>query len=223
MRFVGSLLNAAFRIADLEPSHPCYPPDMKDADIAHELEKTGLCIAPHFLSVEQLNYLRQDLALLRSTEGAFQSAGVGKGTDAQVRTNVRLNEYAWLERETATLAQSKLWTMIDDLKQAFNRTLFLGLQDFEGQYTVYPRGGFYQRHLDTFAKDQKREVSLILYLNEDWKPADGGALRVYQKDQFIDIAPVGGTLVCFLSRELEHEVLPSHSERLSFTGWFRTS
>ena len=37
----------------------------------------------------------------------------------------------------------------------------------------------------------------------------------------LDIFPVGGTLVAFLSARYWHEVLPATRERLSLTGWFK--
>ncbi len=118
-----------------------------------------------------------------------------------------------------------LWRRFDLLKAAFNRTLFLGLTDFEGHYAAYPEGGFYERHKDGFRRDSARVVSFVLYLNRDWKPADGGRLRVYTKGQsggesHVDVDPIGGTMVCFLSGESEHEVLLNHRPRFSLTGWF---
>ena len=35
------------------------------------------------------------------------------------------------------------------------------------------------------------------------------------------IDPRGGTLACFLSETVPHEVLTSHRERYSLTAWFR--
>lgn len=152
--------------------------------------------------------------------GSFTRAGTGQ--DAGVQNAIRRDEIHWIERENSSpMAQKKIWEKIDSLRQAFNRTLFLGLGEFEGHYASYPVGGFYQRHLDCFHEDDSRTVSLIIYLNKDWQPADGGQLRIYGKDSSHDIDPKGGTLVCFLSRESEHEVLESHAERNSFSGWFR--
>jgi SM-20-related protein len=37
----------------------------------------------------------------------------------------------------------------------------------------------------------------------------------------LDIEPLGGRLVCFLTAGREHEVLPAGRERLSISGWFR--
>ena len=63
-------------------------------------------------------------------------------------------------------------------------------------------------------------LSLVSYLNTDWTPAEGGALRLHMTDGAIDVLPQEHTTVCFLS-EIEHEVLPAVRERLSIAAWFR--
>jgi SM-20-related protein len=200
---------------------------MKSKEIAEQLAETGLCICPDFLSPRFLNLMAEDLERNRR-DGKFKNAGVGKGTSREVQATIRSDETLWLERDEQNFVQRKLWRKIDLLKAAFNRSLFLGLKDFEGHYAVYPEGGFYQRHRDVFKNDSARVVSIIIYLNREWQPTHGGQLRIYNadphgKDSHIDINPVGGTMVCFLSRESEHEVMPSFHERLSFSGWFKRS
>lgn len=60
---------------------------------------------------------------------------------------------------------------------------------------------------------------------------DGGALRLYSDTdpedvegctakEVEDIAPVGGRLVVFKSREILHTVLPAMRQRLAMTAWF---
>jgi SM-20-related protein len=187
--------------------------------VAEQLGSKGLCICPGFLSPINLMKTADDLDEARST-GKFREAQVGRGDATK---GIRSDETCWLDRGTQNLAQAKLWKKIDLLKQAFNRGLFLGLTDFQGHYASYPEGGSYQRHRDCHRSDSNRVVSLIIYLNRDWVSADGGRLRVYADESFQDVDPVGGTLVCFMSRESEHEVLISHKRRASFTGWFLTS
>jgi 2-oxoglutarate-Fe(II)-dependent oxygenase superfamily protein len=47
-------------------------------------------------------------------------------------------------------------------------------------------------------------------------------LRIHETDdRAVDIEPVGGRLVCFLTPGRVHEVLPARRERLSISGWFR--
>lgn len=188
--------------------------------IAAQLERTGLCVRPGFLASQPLHELSEDLDS-HWREGDFERAGTGKGKGKGVRELVRRDRTFWLDRHVANPVQSKLWESLDLLQRTLNRSLFMGLADFEGHYAVYPEGGFYKRHLDCFLQDDARMVSLILYLNRDWKPEDGGLLRIYRGSSHVDVEPKGGTLVLFLSRETEHEVLLSHSPRYSFTGWFK--
>lgn len=111
---------------------------------------------------------------------------------------------------------------MDGLRQAINQGLFLGLEDFECHFALYPPGAFYKRHLDRFRDDDRRMVSAVLYLNEGWQPEDGGQLRMFlDGDREHDVQPRAGTLVVFLSGDVPHEVLPAGRERLSLTGWFR--
>lgn len=210
---------------------------MTPTEIAEQLALTGLCVCPNFLDVEGLRSTFEDFNRVHAA-AQFHRAGVGRprklsGSRLDVMNSIRRDETFWLNPSNCTTAQKVLLERCDDLKVALNRTLYLGLSEFEGHYAAYPEGGFYQRHLDSFADptrsahDHSRMVSIVLYLNSGWKPTDGGQLRIYKSDEpvdgsdaRIDVDPVGGTLVCFMSRDSEHEVLPSHTVRRSFAGWF---
>jgi SM-20-related protein len=204
-----------------------YDLSMTSKGIAHRLGQDGLCVQPGFLSAAFLAELRRDFAA--AAEG-FRRAGIGK--DSVPRDDVRRDEIYWLDRERPTRAQARLWKKVELLKVALNRELFLNVTNFEGHYAAYPEGGFYERHLDSFQDDDRRVVSIVVYLNENWRPEHGGELRVWKGVPIsgrdaprnrhpIDVEPIGGTLVCFLSREIEHQVLVSHAPRHSFAGWFR--
>ena len=197
-----------------------YITEMDSLAIADQLGKQGLCVWPNFLSPELVHDIRADVELIHGVQG-FHRAGIGQGKNQKIHDSVRRDEVHWLDRTSPTVTQTLLWQKLDSLKQAFNRTLYLGLSEVEGHYAFFDVGGFYQRHLDCFQHDNARVVSLVLYLNQHWKSPDGGALRIYGNHSHTDIDPVGGTLVCFLSRESEHEVLPNHAARLSFAGWFK--
>src|SRR5690606_676284 len=111
-----------------------------------------------------------------------------------------------------------------------NRHLFTGLRSFEAHYAIYPAGTRYARHLDQFQGDRNRSISCVFYLNERWTDEDGGQLRLYlpssgggaENECVVQLLPVAGTLVCFRSDRVPHEVLPSLRERRSVAGWFRT-
>jgi SM-20-related protein len=193
---------------------------MELADIAVQLGATGRCVVPDFLSAATQDDARRDLdESMRA--GRFSAAGTGAGAQHGVRENVRSDQVYWPPQSDANQVQSQLWAHTAALMQAFNRTLYLGLTRFEGHYASYAQGGFYRRHRDSFAHNDQRMVSLILYLNADWKIQDGGELRLHDLSSHVDVAPRGGTLVCFLSQEVEHEVLQCHAQRRTFTGWFK--
>ena len=59
-------------------------------------------------------------------------------------------------------------------------------------------------------------------MNQNWGKSHEGELVLYVKDAKIKVSPKAGTLVVFESH-LEHEVLPSKAERISFTGWLKNA
>jgi SM-20-related protein len=99
----------------------------------------------------------------------------------------------------------------------------LGMESIEAHYALYPTGAGYLRHRDRFRNNDSRVLSLVCYLNPDWPADAGGALRLHLPDGAIDIAPRTGTVVMFLSDEIEHEVLPATQPRLSIAAWFLRS
>jgi len=155
-------------------------------------------------------------------QGAFKPAGVGKGTRHQNNEAIRRDRILWLPDELGNGVLSELFVLIEAMRAAFNRELYAGLESFEGHFAIYPPGGFYKRHIDTFRDDDARRISFILYLNKSWKPSQGGELRLYlEGNREAVIAPQAGSVVLFDSRKFPHEVLPSEAERRSFTGWFK--
>lgn len=157
----------------------------------------------------------------RDAAGKLANAAIGRGEGQAVREGVRGDRIQWVEPGQSEACDSYLGTL-DELRRLINRSLYLGLEDFEGHFALYPPGAFYQKHLDRFRDDDRRSVSAVLYLNRDWPVEQGGELRLYLDDErSLDLPPLGGRLVVFLSADFPHEVLPASHERLSLTGWFR--
>ena len=157
----------------------------------------------------------------RAAEGELTPAGVGRGPGQEVREGIRGDHIQWLEPGQAEPCDAYL-SLMDSLRLALNRGLFLGLEEFESHFALYPPGAFYLKHLDRFRDDDARTVSAVLYLNDAWLPEHGGQLRMYLEGATTyDVQPTGGCLVVFLSGDMPHEVLPATRERLSLTGWFR--
>jgi SM-20-related protein len=127
--------------------------------------------------------------------------------------------------DEAPLAAALQQEELAQFKDAINTTLYLGLHDFEGHYAAYPAGTGYARHVDRFRDDDRRVLSVVLYLNDAWDQEDGGDLCLYASQQALEpvarISPQGGTLICFLSAAVPHEVLPTRRTRWTLSGWFR--
>jgi SM-20-related protein len=181
----------------------------------------GHCaIVPGFLPAPIVAALAME-ARRRDAAGEFRAARIGRGKDRVERSDVRGDRTLWLDEQAPAPAEIALWHTLESLRIALNESTYLGLFAFEGHYALYPPGAFYRRHRDRFRDDDARVLSCVIYLNEAWTAADGGALRLHvSASDARDILPAGSTLVCFLADRYEHEVLPATRERLAVTGWF---
>lgn len=191
--------------------------------IAEALERDDVCVTPQFLAPDLTHALAEE-ARAAFGAGRFHAAGVGRAGARALDTAIRGDQVLWLE-EPLSEAQRACLARLETLRLVINRRLYMGLYDFECHFALYPPGGYYQRHIDRFRQDARRTVSCVLYLNERWDVAWGGALRLYDSAQpdakFRDVLPHGGTFVSFRSASVSHEVMPTTRARLSLTGWFR--
>ena len=185
--------------------------------IADGLADQGYAVIEQFLSQAEVDAILQ-LDEFAQTEN-FRKAGIGNSQSVQIRENIRGDYIHWLDRETAPAPALVYLDRIHTLIGFLNQALYLSLKDAEIHFTIYPPGAYYKRHLDQFKQDDHRKLSVICYLNHDWEEQHGGQLRMYLPDKTLDVLPTAGTLVCFRSDLIEHEVLPATRERLSITGW----
>lgn len=184
------------------------------------LRERGWCAVPQFLPDDAIIALATDCRA-RDDAGELAAAATGRGAGRTPSSSLRGDRTSWFDEAMLTAAQATYWHSLQALRKALNRQLLLGLETLEAHYALYPPGTGYARHRDRFRDDDARVLSSVLYLNRAWHPGDGGALRLHLPDGAHDIAPIGGTLVLFLSADIEHEVLPATRERLSVAGWFR--
>ena len=189
--------------------------------IIKDLAEKGWCALPDFLPTDLVHNLALEAENLHQT-GTLTPAATGQGEQRQIRTSLRGDSIHWLNEEPATAAQAEFLSLMGMLRLAVNRELQLGLFELEVHFARYPAGAGYGKHLDVFQNDSRRTLSVICYLNENWKSEYGGQLRIDLEDgSSVEILPQGGTLACFLSHRFLHEVLPSNRPRLSITGWFK--
>ena len=182
----------------------------------------GFAVESGYISPTLVRALRREVRQ-RDARGEFSDAAIGRHSLQQQNEFVRRDRTFWLDG--STLAQLRLLEELEQLRVEINRSLFLGLFDLEAHFALYPPGGFYRRHLDAFQADNPRVVSVVVYLTTRWQQAHGGCLRIWPHADAVtpvlDVAPRAGTLVCFLSERIPHEVLAANSDRISIAGWFR--
>lgn len=192
--------------------------------IIHALAERGYAVIPDFLPADFIQALREEAIALQSA-GKLQHASTGRAADNKLDTQVRGDLIHWLDQAQPSALQQNFSLTMEQLREALNQHFYLGLFELENHFALYPPGAVYNKHLDQFRGNQQRQVSCILYLNEDWQAQNGGQLRLYldgeQPEPYIDVQPEGGTLVVFLSGQFWHEVLPAIKPRISLTGWFR--
>lgn len=223
-----------------------YNSKMLSEYFAHNLEEQlskitehGFCVMDNFLPQATVIALANEINTLKCA-ALMHEAGTGQ-TLVTINKNLRGDFIYWLNEPDASSAQLAYFQQMELLRLSLNQHLYLGLFALESHLVLYPIGASYKKHLDRFKTkhidtiDQAvRQVSCILYLNQNWVDADGGHLRFYLKQEnetfngltpeakHLDIAPLGGRLVIFLSDTFYHEVLPATRDRISLTGWFLT-
>ena len=188
---------------------------------ARGLREHGWWVGKEALDQALVSVLRADLAELMEAD-RLHRAGIGRDTDFHLDRSIRSDRVFWLSRQRPV--QARFLDRMEELRLALNRELFLGLFEFEAHYAHYPPGGHYLKHYDSFRGAANRIVSAVTYLTRDWQSGDGGELVIYSEDGdrvLATVEPRAGTFVLFLSEEIPHEVLPSHTDRTSIAGWFR--
>lgn len=156
---------------------------------------------------------------IKEAENVFHKAAIGSSGNVKIINEVRGDYTFWLDKNRDA-ELSDLFDVLDQVKYWINRMCFLSLSDYEFHLAHYPTGSFYKRHLDQFSERNNRMISLIIYLNKDWKNGDGGELRIYpQGNNSSDIQPLFNRCILFRSDTLEHEVLTANKDRRSVTGW----
>ncbi|MDZ4716766.1 MAG: 2OG-Fe(II) oxygenase [Cytophagales bacterium] len=185
--------------------------------LADGLADKGFAVVEGFLSSAEVRNIL-DTDEFGDNKLHFRKAGIGK-TAKQINEAIRGDYLQWIDPEQASPVIRVYLDRLQQMIAFFNQTLRLSLKGVEVHRTWYPPGAHYARHVDQFRSDDHRKLSIICYVNEQWKVEHGGQLRLHLDDGAYDILPEGGRLVCFRSDLIEHEVLPATRDRLSLTGW----
>ncbi|HDN2513719.1 2OG-Fe(II) oxygenase [Providencia vermicola] len=181
------------------------------------LSSQGWYVWDDFLTLSDTQKIKQCIP------NTLQDARIGHRDSLQSNKAVRGDQTVWLEPEMGTPIAFYMEKM-EEIRQALNCQLYLGLRDFETHFCRYPNGGFYKKHVDNPRGAGRRKVTTVLYMNELWKLGDGGELVVFDKEDnhLFKLEPLAGRMIFFMSEEFPHEVLPTEQKRESIAGWFLT-
>ena len=186
--------------------------------IVNDIYSKGYSVTGDLFSETEINEL---LSVFSYKENELKAAGIGKKENFITEKSIRNDRIVWLERSENKMADDVFFSKIDELIIHLNRRCFLGLNGSEFHFSKYKPGAYYKKHKDSFSNDDARKISAVLYLNHSWKEGDGGELNIYI-NEVVTIKPIAGTFVVFESH-IEHEVMLSHTNRISLTGWIKNN
>ena len=152
-------------------------------------------------------------------EDRFENAKIGQGFHKKIVTNVRSDSISWIE-DWSSEYLNPYFKFLSELQNTLNQTCMIALRRFEGHFALFEIGARYQKHIDNAQGQNRRVISVILYLSN----SGGGELVLFdplnRHQRIATIKPQIGKLVIFESGRIWHEVLASHTARKSLTGWF---
>lgn len=190
-----------------------------ETDWIDRLAQSDYAVIENFIDPELSNQLRNYI-IGQIEEDALRLAGIGTVSNYQKDKSIRGDRIKWLSKDDPRSAVQAYYQQIQELSTLLRETCFIPISDFEFHLAHYPIGTHYERHLDQFNNRSNRTISIVTYLNKNWKNGDGGEIVLYPKsDDKIVIPPKIGTTVIFRSDILEHEVKTTNTDRYSITGW----
>ncbi len=195
--------------------------------IIDDLSIQKYSISDFFFSEEETKQLRESI-INQDKNKYFHQAAIGNTQNEQIIKSVRGDKIRWIDENKKTETEEIFFSKINHFIDYLNMTCYMGIEESEFHYAVYPEGTFYQRHVDAFKNDDRRTLSIVLYLNdEEWKDEFGGQLALYLPNEDgtekeLNVLPLAGRLAIFDSKTIPHEVKTVNRPRYSITGWLKT-
>ncbi|MFV1884050.1 MAG: 2OG-Fe(II) oxygenase [Balneola sp.] len=182
-----------------------------------QLAANDFVVVDNFISDELFGTI-MDFFHRMEQDDKLRKAGIGTNEEYQVQSEIRGDFIYWLDSNRDT-ELSSFFELMDELKESLRRFCFLSLSDSEFHIAKYPVGSHYNRHLDQFSDRSNRMITVLIYLNENWKMGNGGELKMYSREGEQLVEPLARRLLLFKSDVIEHEVLTTNVPRYSLTGW----
>lgn len=181
------------------------------------LAEQDYVVIDDFLSEDLYQTIRSHF-LKKLEQDTFDKAGIGALGANIIKSEVRGDFTYWLN-EDVDHELTEFNEVTKELIFVMKRHCFLPIADAEFHYAFYPPGAHYEAHVDQFSERSNRIISVVIYLNENWKEGDGGELKIFRENHEILIEPVAKRCVFFKSDKVLHQVMPTNKDRYSLTGW----
>lgn len=196
---------------------PFYPTEQWN-NWLNQLAENDYLLVDNFIPDQLYNSVQTYFQQL-ADESEFSKAAIGTDQQRQIESSIRGDFIYWLDKKSDPKL-ADLFALFDETITNLRQQLFLSVSDYEFHFALYPSGTRYEKHVDQFHGKNNRVISMLIYLNEDWQPGDGGELKIYESGEAATlIQPRAKRLVMFKSDTVEHEVLLTHTTRKSITGW----
>ena len=188
-------------------------PLLQQSQLAH-LNENRYVVVENLFSRDLIARLQQDALAVDAHVGINSAIGTLQSSTRRLDTSVRKSRQCAIlppppNHAGSVETRAELIAVVNALRDELQRSSLLALPQLEPfstelNYLLYPKGGHYMRHLDTPYEDggwqrrgrrateggsfsgdaTRRAISFILYLNQDWNAADGGALRIFPAHEF---------------------------------------
>lgn len=216
------------------------------ADVIAQLRRSSYACVDGFVSAELAAAAGAEI---RRAHAAGAMAPGEVGGDASAARVAARRRSDWVSHVGAEsdgwAAVREACAAVEGLAAALRPALALGGAS-RPMATRYADGARYAMHFDNTCHDgagpaaraagapcpNERRLTCVLYATLDWRPGDGGELRLFRANRTgcpherhalvrAELAPVAGRLVVFFSDfRCPHEVLPAWRERLAVTVWY---
>ena len=148
----------------------------------------------------------------------MKPARVGSQELKSHQSHIRSDSILWIEPDSDPIF--KLWNQrMNEISKVLSEAFLLSIKSHEFHFAHYPPGSHYSKHIDQPQSSHNRLISVVHYLNPEWKSAWGGQIVLHTKTGPVKIEPESPTTLFFQSHQLEHEVRPTEKDRFSLTGW----
>ena len=182
-----------------------------------ELAEKDVVIVDDFISDDLYRKIMDFFSAVEENE-RLKKAGIGSSVDYQIQKEVRGDLIYWLDQER-DIQLAPLFRLIEELREKLGMYCFISLSGSEFHLAKYPRGSKYEKHIDQFNTQSNRQITVLIYLNKDWKKGDGGELKISNEEGGFLVEPIAKRMLLFKSDVVEHEVLLTNVPRYSLSGW----